>query len=234
MEETWAWRQNKEDEFYARLWGQLIYRIGLSGISNNRRAQLALDTVDPVVGQTSRLYARLFDSDFEPLKAPEVTAVLVQTDAKTGQEKSQTVLLKPIPDRPGEYSLDLPHDQPGSFTVRLPDFAESEGKAVVPGISYRVSYPPDSELLPYPDGGRRIAAAGPPSTRGSTAGPEGGKLGDWLFREEDLYQLPTSIEPQETISERRKETVLWNYWTLSIFVGLIALEWVGRRLANLT
>jgi uncharacterized membrane protein len=233
MEETWAWRQNKEDEFYARLWGQLIYRIGLSGISNNRRAQLALDTVDPVVGQTSRLYARLFDSDFEPLKAPEVTAVLVQTDAKTGQEKTQTVLLKPIPDRPGEYSLDLPHDQPGSFTVRLPDFAESEGKAVVPGISYRVSYPPDSELLPTPmaeEELRRLVRL----ARGFTRGPEGGKLGDWLFREEDLYQLPASIEPQETISERRKETVLWNYWTLSIFVGLIALEWVGRRLANLT
>lgn len=233
MEETWAWRQNKEDEFYARLWGQLIYRIGLSGINNSRRAQLSLDYSDPVVGQTSRLYARLFDTEFEPLKAPEVTAVLVQTDVKTGKEKTQTVLLKPIPDRPGEYSLDLPHDQPGSFTIRLPDFGESESKDTVPAISFRVGYPPDSELLPTPlaeEDLRRLVRL----ARGFNRGPEGGKPGDWLFREEDLSQLPASIAPQEVVSERRKETVLWNFWTLSIFAGLIAVEWVARRLANLT
>ena len=215
-DETWRWRWNYQDKYFVRLWGQIIYQLGLPSLLGDgaKRAQMALDSSQAIVGKQSTIYVRLVDKDFNPRKDPKVDADLEFMDAKAGDERRTPVVLLPLKGRPGEYAALVPHHRAGRFElhVKNPD---------VNTFSFRVDLPPKHELEESGLNEKALREA---------AQVSGGRF----YREEDLHQLPGSLEVRTSEFRRRQEVLLWNPLAILLFVGLISAEWLVRKFADLS
>ena len=69
VEETWRWRFNEADKYFARYWGQVVYAIGLPHTLGSKSGQLALAGGEAVLGKPGQVYARLFTPEYRPLTA---------------------------------------------------------------------------------------------------------------------------------------------------------------------
>jgi hypothetical protein len=214
-DETWRWRYNERDKYYARFWGQVAYQLGLPHLMGNlRRVQIELERTEPTLGRAGHVFVRLLDSDYRPQTLDRLMARLENLDAKPGQPRSQTISLEAVGDQPGEYRALLPHDLLGRFVMKL------EGPE--PGLlEYEVKLPPHHELA---EGGMNERALREAATL------SGGKF----YREEDLHHLASDIQPQTATISQRREILLWNPMTLLIFVGLVTAEWMLRKFSNLS
>jgi hypothetical protein len=222
-DETWRWRYNAEDKYYARFWGQVIYHFALPHKllgDAGRRAQVALDRSEAVLGTRGSLYARLLDKDFRPLKKPVVKAFLERTDGRPGAEGEREVKLVQQSRFEGQYALYLAHDTAGRFRLRIP--GEELGS---PGadefFEYRVNVPPrhEQEESGMAEDALREAAR-----------VSGGRF----YREEDLGRLADEVRPQAATFSLRQEVLLWNPLVFVLFVLLISAEWVLRKFSNLS
>ena len=214
-DETWRWRYNVGDRYFARFWGQVIYQVGLPHLLGNaRRAQLALEHSEVILGRPCSVYARLFDKDFRALKADHVSARLEFLDARAGDQVWRDVRLEGVPGQPGEFRALLGNEVPGRFELKL----EGDEPA---SLQYRVGLPPQHELEPVgmAEDALREAAR-------SSAGR--------FYREEDLHRLADDIEPRKAAFTQRQEVLLWNPLALVLFVGLVTAEWTLRKFSNLS
>jgi hypothetical protein len=105
------------------------------------------------------------------------------------------------------------NDVAGQFELQLNGPVEAS-------LSYEVSTPPQHELEPQgmAEGALREAARA-----------SGGRF----YREEDLHLLPEQIEPRQVEFTLRVEKLLWNPLMMILFVGLVSVEWILRKLSNL-
>ncbi|MBI2807035.1 MAG: hypothetical protein HYX68_18795 [Planctomycetes bacterium] len=215
-DETWRWRWNYQDKYFVRFWGQVIYQMGLPSLlgESAKRAQMALDRTQTVVGTPNTIYVRLLDEKFNPRKDRKVEADLEHLDAKQGEERTSTITLNAIPGRPGDYAVLVPNNRPGRYElhVRNPD---------VNTFSYRVDLPPKHELEESGLAEKALRDA---------AQLSGGRF----YREEDLHDLGTQIEPRKTEFTRRQEVLLWNPLAVILFLGLITMEWLVRKFSDLS
>jgi hypothetical protein len=214
-DETWRWRYNTRDKYYARFWGQVAYQLGLPHLMGNlKRVQIELERSEPTLGQAGHVFVRLLDSDYRPLALDRLTARLELRDPKPGQARSQSLTLEAVGDQPGEYQALLPHDVLGRFVLKL----DGPEPAL---LEYEVKLPPHHELA---EGGMNETALR------EAARLSGGKF----YREEDLHHLASDIKPQTATISQRREILLWNPLTLLLFVGLVTAEWVLRKFSNLS
>ena len=214
-DETWRWRANAENKHFIRFWGQVLYQMGLPSLlgSTSSRVQVALDRSEAMLDRPGSVFVRLLDKDFNPRKDAQVEAVLEYIDAKPGQERTRKITLNAIGGRDGEYQALLMHDKPGRFELRVnnPDPT---------WFSFRVELPPHHELEESGLAEKELR---------DLAEQSGGKF----YREEDLHRLASSVRPQQATFHTRQEILLWNPLMFLVFLGLITLEWVMRKLANL-
>jgi hypothetical protein len=214
-DETWRWRYNAEDKYFARFWGQVIYQLALPHLlaNSSRRMQMALERSEALLDRPGSVFARLLDRDFRPLKDKEVPAVLTYLDAKPGQERERKITLHQLAGRPGEYRLLLPHDKPGRYELRVPGIEDV--------FAYRVQVPPRHELeeAGLAEDALREAAR---LSRGR------------FYREEDLARLPDEVREQKSPFTLRQEVLLWNPLAFVLFVLLISGEWLLRKFSNLS
>jgi uncharacterized membrane protein len=215
-DETWRWRWNHQDKYFIRFWGQLIYQAGLPSLLGDsaKRSQVALERSQALLGQPGSVFMRLLDKDYGPRKDAQVEAILEYLDARPGQEKRRKVTLQAIPGQPGEYRALLTHDRPGRFELRV----NNPEPSVFP---FRVELPPRHEL--------EESGMAEKSLRDMAL-----LSGGHFYREEDLHRLPENIELRKAAFTRRQEVLLWGPLTLALFVGLITMEWVVRKFANLS
>ena len=211
FDETWRWRYNEADRYFARFWSQAVYVAGVPRTLGTKLTQLSLDTPDPLLGHTGTLYARLFTPDLRPATAERLSGRLERLDAPPGDpDRVSIVELRALPGQPGEYIASVPFDRVGRFTLKVDNGADSAA------LEYRVNLPPDHELAP---GGlaeedlRKLAAE------------SGGKF----YHEEDLYHLTSDIAPKIVTVTRREEVLLWNRWALFAVIGLLTAEWCLRK-----
>jgi len=216
FDETWRWRFNEADRYFARFWGQAVYVAGVPRTIGTKLTQLSLDTPDPVLGKTGGVYARLFTPDLRPLLTDRVEARLERLDAAPDEaDRSRPVELKALPGHPGEYVAAVPFNTVGRFALKV----DNAGDAAA--LEYRVTLPPDHELAP---GGmaeedlRKLAES------------TGGKF----YREEDLYRLAADVRPRAVEFTRREEILLWNRWALFAVIGLFTAEWFVRKFNSLS
>ncbi len=216
VEETWRWRYNARDRYFARYWGQVVYQLGLPHlVGNPKRVQLTLERAENFLGRPGYAYARLFDAEYRPLTVDKIAATLERSDAKPGEERSQAVMLFAVPDQPGEYRALLPHDALGRFVLKL---QEPEPAA----LEYRVSLPPQHEL--------EVAGMAEDALR-QLATQSGGRF----YREEDLHRLPEQVEPKRTPYVHRQEVLLWSApLIMLLIVALFTGEWLLRKFSNLS
>ncbi len=221
FDETWRWRYNTRDQYFGRFWTQAVYTAGIPRIVGTRRTQLTSNTIQPVVGTTGEIYARIYDEKYRPLLAEEITATLVQRDGDPNDpHTTTTVTFRRVPNAPGDYFAAIPYTRPGQFELYLDP---RNGQPAT--LRYNVVYPPNHELS---GGGmaetelRQLAAA----SRGNV--PEG------FYREEDLHRLPENVQPQAAAQSRREEFLLWNRWMLLLLIGLLTAEWILRKFHGLS
>ena len=216
VEETWRWRFNEADKYFARYWGQVVYAIGLPHTLGSRSGQLALAGGEAVLGKPGQVYARLFTPEYRPLTRERVTAQIERLDAPPNEEKFRTVVFEAVANQPGEYVATVPNDRVGRYTLKV----ESGEDAAV--LDYRVTLPPEHELAPGPmneQGLRKLAE----------------QTGGAFYREEDLHRLPDQVQPQKVSFSQRKETLLWTWWPMwGLVVLLFTLEWVVRKFSNMS
>jgi hypothetical protein len=216
-EETWRWRYNAEDKYFARMWGQLVYQMGLPHLlGHSSRVEFSLEHGEAQLDRPGHIYVRLFDAEYRPLKEEQVSALLVRLDAGEGAGREKEIQLKAVDPqrRPGEYRVLLANDVAGRFELKLtrPEAASFE---------YRVVLPPRHELQPAPLSEESLRLA---------AQLSGGRY----YREEDLHQLVSSIAPRTVPFTQRQETLLWHPLAMMLFVGLVTAEWVLRKFSHLS
>jgi hypothetical protein len=217
FEETWRWRFNTQDKLFARFWGQLLLQTALPhklGASASR-AELAVNRAALVLGKPGTLFARLLDRNYEPLKAARVEGQLEYLDTKPGQEKNFKLVLEPVPEheKEGEFRAILPNHLPGRWQVRLAD-------PVPATLAFTVLLPPMHELEDAPMAADALRSA---------ASISGGRF----YQEETLDELAQSIRPRQAFFLLHQEVLLWGPISFLIFTGLVASEWILRKLGNL-
>jgi hypothetical protein len=216
VEETWRWRYNEADKYFARYWGQVVYAIGLPHTLGTKAGQLALAGGEAVLGKPGQVYARLFTPEYRPLTRERVTAQVERLDAPPNEERFRSVVFEAVPNQPGEYVATVPNDRVGRYALKV---ESGEDTAT---LDYRVTLPPEHELAP---GGINEEALR------KLAEQTGGKF----YREEDLYRLPDAVKRQTVSFTQRKETLLWTYWPVwAVVVGLFTLEWLLRKFSNMS
>lgn len=220
IDETWRWRSQGESKYPGRFWGQIIYHMGLPRLLGNlERVQLALERSQNVVDRPANVYARLFDSEYKPVK-PEtkVKAKLERLDAPAGAAGAgagtKEIDLEPIPGQPGEFRALLPNDSAGRFQLKI----ENPETAT---LEYRVDLPPRHEM--------EVAGLAEDALR-EAAGLSGGKF----YREEDLHRMVKEIPERKTPFLHRQEVLLWTPLALMAFVVLMTAEWLVRKFSNLS
>jgi hypothetical protein len=218
FEETWRWRFNTQDKVFGRFWSQLLLHMALPHKlgGSARQVELAVNRSALVLGKPGMVFARLLDRNFEPYKAAKVEGTLEYLDAKPGQQREYKLVLEPVPGREkeGEFKAPLPNHLPGKWQVRL---VEPEPTT----FAFTVALPPRHELEDAPMAAEALRTA---------ASVSGGRF----YQEESLRELAGAIQPRETSFTVRQEVLMWGPLPFVIFTGLVALEWLLRKFANLS
>lgn len=216
-DETWRWRANVGEKYFARFWGQVVYQLGLPRLLGGaRRVQFSFDRMEHYVGQPSFLYARAYDQEYQPFQDARLPARIVPLD-RTGKPSGEAVIpvsLEAIPGQPGDYRLLLSNEKPGRYMLMLDAPEPSQ-------IPFHVDYPPNDERIPAPMAAERLKLLSQ-TTEGT------------FNREEDLHQLPEKIKPQLGTFRYRRDVVLWNPLALIVVAALFTVEWIIRKLTNLS
>jgi len=218
-DETWRWRFNEGDKYFARFWGQMVYQVGLPHLLGNK-SQIILGG-DAVQGKETKVYARLFTPDFKPLERERVAAVLERQDNAPGEDRRETIYFEPDPDLPekGMYVATIPQKRQGSYNLKLSDNI-GDGTS----LDFRVMLPPEHEMAPgnmNEDALRKLAAQ------------TGGKF----YREETLKDLPNDVVGKTVKLEPppRIEILVWTrWWALMLVISLLTAEWLVRKFSNLS
>lgn len=214
-DETWRWRADHGEKLHGRFWGQVIYQMGLPHlVGTPKRLQLSLERAENVLGRPGHVYARVFDAEFRPYGGSKIAARLVRLDAAAGEERTRTLVLEALPGQPGDFQALLANDAAGRFSLRVSDPAEGS-------LEFRVGLPPEHELT--------VAGLAEDPLR-ATAAASGGAF----YREEDLHKLVAGVKPAKAAFTVRHEELLWNAPMLLLFVALITVEWILRKLSNLS
>ncbi len=216
FDESWRWRYNEADRFFGRYWSQTVYLTGVPRTLGTKLTQLSLDTLDPQLGKTGQVYARLFKSDLSPQLAEQVEASIERLDVGPGdKDRTTRVTLRRLPGQTGDFITTLSFNTAGRFNLVV-DNGGNPGT-----LEYRVMLPPDHELS--------VGGMAEDELR-TLAERSGGKF----YREEDLVTLSTSIKPKTVPITQREETVLWNIWSLLVVIALFSFEWFFRKFNSLS
>jgi hypothetical protein len=217
FEETWRWRFNTQDKVFGRFWGQVVLYLALPHKLGGTAGftELSVDRSAMVLGKPGVLYARLLNKvTGDPLTLPKVEAKAEYLDSQPAQVFD--IVLEAVPGREaeGEYQAVLPNSLPGRWQVKL---TEPEPAT----MTFNVKVPPKHELDDAPMAAELLA---------SMASASSGRF----YREESLHELADAIEAKETDFTLRQEAILWGALPFIVFTGLVAAEWLLRKLTNLS
>ena len=194
VEETWRWRFNEADKYFARYWGQVVYAIGLPHTLGSKAGQLAIAGGEAVLGKPGQVYARLFTPEYRPLTRERVTAQVERLDAPPNEEKFRTVVFEAVPNQPGEYVATVPNDRVGRYALKVESGEEHGGPRL-------------------PRDAAAGARAGPrPDERGGPAKAGRADRRQVLPRGRPAPACRTRCSRRRCRSRQRKETLLWTYW----------------------
>lgn len=208
---TWRWRRNEGESFHVAFWGRVVQRLAIHHLlSGSRRTQLSLDRGSVTPGERVGVSARLFNTAFEPLSDPSVTAV-VEADAGSNTNRFQPaeLLLRAVPDQPGFYHGELVAPAPGRYRIRV----GTDAPAVV---DFTVE--------------DRLAEAGETAMQETVLRELASSTGGGFFREEDLHRLPDAVRSKAQHVVSRLTIDLWSspIYYLIVLVFLTA-EWGLRK-----
>jgi hypothetical protein len=191
------------------LWGQIAQKLGLHHLlGGSKRTQLTVDKQNYTTGERVTIYARLYNTDYAPVKEQTVSAGYTVRVAG-GPGPNQDVTLRAVPDQPGMYRGDFTALAPGAhqFSVKGDPGTVLEFNVTEP--KFETGETAMNEVLL-----KQMAEAS----------------GGAYFREETLWQLPRAISAK---AERIQSTMDGELWSSPLFFVLLLLvasvEWWLRK-----
>jgi hypothetical protein len=219
VDETWRWRFNEAETYFGRFWGQIVYAIGLSNVVSGR-SNLMHGGGEPTLGNSSKIFVSLFTPDNQPLKRPSVNGKLEWLDAQSDEERvPQNIVFEPVLNQPGEYVATVSNNHKGRQRVTITD-----NVGPVSSLEYPVNPDKDHELSPGDFEEAELNKLGVES-------------GGGYYREENLFELPDKVSTRTAKIENLppSEVLLWKrWWVLAIVIGLFSVEWLVRKMSNLS
>ena len=161
-------------------------QIGQPPVPKGQVFQYTMTTL----GRLGKAYARLLDANLRPLTQKTVQATLQYFDAKPGEPPTRQVELQLVPGTEGEYQLNLVHDKPGRFALKI-------GGDDPARVYYGVEVPMQHELAPLPLPVRSMTEVAEASRGG-------------FYREEDLKRLTESLRPKKSVFQELSSVPLLN------------------------
>lgn len=246
-DETWRWRANGCDRHVARLWGQIIYEMGMRHVlGGGRRVHMSLQGgSEPVRDRQGYLHVTVLDKQYRPfvelgrqgqikplqarLIGPAPPTLPSFSGRRSGGEgdgrptSEQNLTLEPVPGRPGRYRVLLTHSQTGRHKIQLTypeDFA----------YEYVVSLAPGHEMEPSGMAEEELREAARLSGHPQSEYP--GKF----YREEDLHKLVDDVKPQKAPFTllQPMELLMHRPWIFLLIVALLCGDWLVRKFINLS
>lgn len=213
--EVWRLRA-VSDEDYDRFWIKALREVGQGRMKRGtKRGVILPESRKLLLGQTARIRARLLDAQFLPLEANEVSLKVFDP---AGRQILPAPRLQPDGSRPGEFVGDFRVGQAGIYRLELP----------VPESNEQLT---DELLVSLPrledqDVRQNVALLS------DLVRDTGGELLSLDEAKERLPALLPSRGEPFTIDERLQ--TLWDRgWVMYLLVGLLAVEWLTRKLLKL-
>ena len=220
--ETWRLRRLYGEKYYSRLWGQLIYRMGLSrALGSQKRFRVETDRPNYQAGQKVRISVEAYDRSYKPLdlKGLENNALSAQLIVQEGPGVAKGSRM--------ELSIPLARDKM-FFETSLPVFTPGLHRLLVKDPVTDTQVEATFEVAPTT--AERRSAVRNVALQRTLAEHTGGK-------QYELYEVAGMVgdikdRPVEEIVERRVR--LWNTWFVLVLGLMLMLgEWVTRKLLNL-
>ena len=213
--ETWRLREISS-QAHQRFWTSLIREVGQGRRSRgNARGLLMLDRTEVAPGQPVTVRAQLYDARLQPLITESVPLTIVNSEGRTLS----------VPDRlnvdsrgAGQFSASFRPPGPGTWRLSVPvpessDVLQASIDVVLPNLE---SQDPtlNSELLTS-------------LTRDTQ--------GRYLALSE-LATLPSLLpdQSQPVVVDEQLRTLWDRSWLMFMIVGLLAFEWIMRRVWRLS
>lgn len=233
VDSTWRWRYRVGDLYHHRFWSQLVRWAASEKLLPAGNRFVRYGSRQPVYreGQDVEIAARLGE-EVPLLKPRAIAQARLLTEGNV--EPIAVVPLTPAVNRPRLLQVKLANLPAGTYRIELH----------IPDIKSKLDVPPDAEEAKIP---RRDAFIVQP--------PPDGEMFDlatnWLlleslaargngevFTPETIDELVQRLARQTVRRERREPQRLWQdaplvWWFLGVVLGLLTVEWAGRKLAGL-
>lgn len=211
------WRLRSMDEqFYDRFWVKLVRKAAEGRLKRGlERAVVLLEGRDYEIGQTVPLRARVVDVDYKPLS---LAALPIDVTDPSGRPVIPALQLQQDRNRPEEYFGTLRVTMPGQYrlSLRPPQTTEAvtaEFNVVMPRLEASDPLQNVTWLKNLTDG-------------------TGGRYVSFEAAAEILPSLLPNMGHEFILDQRIKE--LWDqWWVLILLGGLLAAEWLTRKLLRL-
>jgi hypothetical protein len=238
IDSTWRWRFKVGDRHHHRFWGQLVRWATSDKLLPGGSGRVRFGTPRPryEVGDKEDIDVRMrLDKSLpEPGPNASVAARVLRVEGEK-TTKAALVTLTPRKGQPRTLEGKLRDVPPGSYKIEL-DFGDLAGKLG-----------PDFEAKAVNDHAAEFVVTSPPNDEMSdvTANPDLLQiLADKSAAKDSraaVYTLDTArdiLDKLKRADEQREQPppsqALWEWWpTLLLILGLLTVEWVGRKWAGL-
>jgi len=213
-DETWRWRYQVGDVYFARYWVQAIrYLSRTKLLGKDRTAELTVDRRSYRRGDPVRVRVRFTDERAAPAQDDGVTVIVEQ-----GENRKRALKLTRNPNYRGIFEGELSQVTEGDYHVWM---AEPATKGTAAAADFSVVAPPGEMQRTQAD---LIALR-------EAASVSRGKYYDWSEAEKLFADLPSG---RQVPIEALPPVVLWNRWPLlALFLVVMVSEWMLRKLKGM-
>lgn len=213
---TWRWRRYGE-ELFDGFWVRMLrYLVEGKLPGSKSRGLILTDSDNYQLGVAVTVQARVFDERFDPLLADEVKV------SYRVEQVQREFTLQAAPDRPGWFEGRFVPDRTGNYEIALQVPVAGGGSAPMVRREIQVSRPNVEILRPEMNRAGLVSLA---------AAVEQGRY----YEIDQAGRIPQVIpDRHETTTVRSRPSPLWDtWWVLVMLIGLLSVEWAGRKWARL-
>lgn len=219
--ELWRLRRLHGEKYYRQFWGQLIHRLGLShALGAQKRFVVRTDKPQYRADERVLVTVEAFDREFNPLDEStlptrRLKAELLRPEGgSSGRDEVESLGLPQL--RAGVFETSIAPSEGGEYRLRVTDPVEGEPVE----IAFRVT-----EIS-----AERRSAVRNDALMQELASTTGGTAYDLTT----FSRFAENFRPAPLKETSIVVTPLWNTWLwFAAVVGLLLLEWFGRKLVNL-
>ncbi|QDT99137.1 vWA domain-containing protein [Gimesia aquarii] len=214
--ELWRLRSIEED-YYDRFWTKLIRNIGQGRTKRGtKRGTLVLERDEYLLGQTVSVRARLLNPEFKPLIQESVPMEV--TDPR-GRPLVPNLLLMHDRNRPGEYFTSFRASLAGKYRFKI-IVPNSKGQTVEGNLSVLLPRLEDESLSQNVKGLKELTL----------------DTGGTYLAIDEAAQIPALLPDlgEEFLVDERLKTLWDQQWVFFLLAGLLATEWLTRKLFKLS